>query len=285
MDIVKLQKDTLKEKATDLIKSLKEKEALYLIDNRMNFRVLFYYKENTYFLSEPIVLYKMRRNINVSINSNDILDICKKIEYEFEGTDYLANSTLVKNIDDLIDNHMIDKLVIKVNRMKRDIIDVVSLEYYNDLILINEEGTYAIRKHSDGKLHKLDLSELIYYNYNPDSEDPIVSVLYAIYGKTKDYFPHKFIGYTENEVELDDLVYENSSYNPVMVLTNMASNTLISYERININNQYNYSEDEVFEFVSRILTVNKNDNVYDIVMNIVDEMSSIYNNYQPGVIN
>ena len=98
-DMLDIQIGLAYTKAKELIKSLDQNEGLYIINKDREARVLFYYKEDTYFISNA---FPLDIDFIEYSDQNEIVEICEEISKKFEGTDLLRESTLVKNKKEII---------------------------------------------------------------------------------------------------------------------------------------------------------------------------------------
>lgn len=266
------QIDTLMNIATELINNLKEKEALYIIDHSMNVRVLFYYKPMTYFLSDPFSISNIEY-IDLKDGEN-LINLCNFISTTFEGTNYLLESKLIKNIDKFIENYMINNLVILVNRVEQDKIEPVSLEYYNDLFLVNLNGLFKLTK-VNNNIFKQDMTNLL-YNIRVKSNDYFLELLNHVYTNDENIYPSKVNSFDLKPLDLSDLdIIFNAP--PVFIMSNISSSILLAYEKININTK---DSDKLYNAVSNILDIDKNseyliEDINEIVEDYSDDKKSV----------
>lgn len=254
MNINQIQYNDVYTKAHVLIDNLVEQEGLFIIDKNLNVRVLFYYKDNLLFFSSNLSI-----NLKPGINLNDqkeIAKVCEKILNDFNDN-YIRSSKLVKDIDDFIDSYMVDSLVIKINRLKKEIIKIISLEYYNELLLVNKKGIYKIIS-KDNKLEKIDISSLV---LGINSIENIEQILYDIYEDEFKTYPYNY-GYS-NSTELLESDIKAEKQNSVLMLCNIAAEQFLSFERIVIGKDYYF--DDTKDLIESLLFINKD---YDVISEI-----------------
>lgn len=279
-NILQMQYDKAFKKAKKIINNLKNKnEAIYIIDNEFNSRVFFKYKENAYFLSDSFPIYS-NYNFDLDINlkdSSQLLNICANITNTFSHS-YIGNSKLIKDIDSFIDEYMIDNLILKVDRIRQMLLEAVSLEYYNELLLINKESIFKILK-IDNQLVKVDLSEyLLDFKLKDNEDDYLDKILNHLYTKCQDIFPYDSLNCIESELlDIRDIIYQNNSYRPLLLMVNISNNNMISYEIIAFDNMIDYLEIDIQETIEKLLLIDKND---DIVQNISYIMIKLYMIYE-----
>lgn len=266
-DILDLQYMIAYNNAKKLINNLKEAQALYIINKDMNARVLFYYKENTYFISDEI---KLNKDYIYLANSKELEDICYYISKNFDDTDRLRLSILVNNIDNLINDYMIDSLILVVDRINRNILQSKSLEFYNDLIVINMDGISRIFKQDD----KIICDEINVLGENKSYK--VDNVLKNIYRKNNIY-PHDYIFEDECfEFEPDDIIPINN-ISPMILFPNISCEQLISFGFITLEKDINYIDDDIFDLVNGMIKViNTSDTIKEDIQALMLDLYHYY---------
>lgn len=261
-DMFKLQYRTSYLNGKSLIDSLQEKEGLFIINNQMQARVLFYYKENKLFFSEPIDL-----NIE-SIdygNEIDISLVCEYITNNFDGTDKLRLSTLVSDKESFIKNYLIDSLVVKVNRLTKNIIEIISLEFYNDLFLFNNSiGIMKIFKEDNS---------LYYYQYKKAFDGTLDKILDMFYDDTTIYPMCK----TRNKEKLNvsDLLLKNKT----LLIFSIISSEEVLLDKCFELKRLKYEDSDIIKYLDNILSILNSYDCDDVVDSIQDLTLDLYYKY------
>ena len=282
MEILQLQYDKIYKKTKNLINELRDKtDALYIIDKDLNTRVFFKYKENVYFLSDKFKIDIFTDIVDLT-DSNGLAYICDYITNTFINS-FINNSVLVKTTDiddDFINTYMTDNLIIKVDRINHKILDAVSLEYYHELLLLKRNGVFKIAI-IDDRLVKIDLSEFL-FAYKPKEEgienllDEILTLLY----KYRYLYPHNNLNFVEEDLlDFEDILNES-----ILLVANVASNNLISYEIIKLDPTIDYLPIDIQETIEKLLCIDKNNCVIQSISDIMVDLSEIYENHIPGVL-
>ena len=265
-DMLDIQIGLAYTKAKELIKSLDQNEGLYIINKDREARVLFYYKEDTYFISNA---FPLDIDFIEYSDQNEIVEICEEISKKFEGTDLLRESTLVKNKKEIILKYLINSLIITVNRSECRIIEVDSLEVYNDMVLVTLKGIFKIFKEQN----------IIFYDkfYIPNAEytdlEDIMKNIYEEY----DIFPHDYKYKVYNMLNIKDIIPSNGT-SPIIAISMVSSEELISLGYVSLKNDIKYKDKDIITMVNDILEITEEseDIQYDLNM-IVDDL---YYNYE-----
>ena len=282
MEILQLQHNKIFNKAKKIINGLRDKdEALYIIDKDLNTQVFFKYKENIYFLSDKFKIDIFTDIIDLR-DSNVLIYICEYITNTFANS-FIDNSILIKSTDitdKFINDYMIDNLIIKVDRMNRKILEAVSLEYYNDLLLLNRDSISKITS-IDNRLVKIDLIEsLSGFKPKEDTEDHIDEILTYLY-KQQYLFPYNNLNFIETDLlYMEDIIDDRC----LLIMANVASNDIISYEIIGFGNIVDYLEIDIQETIEKLLSINKDADILETISYIMMELSQIYQNNIPGFL-
>lgn len=262
---------TVLDTANNLIYDLKEQEAIFIINKNMEVRVLFYYKPSIYFISESFSIKNITKD-SININdTNSIISICKYVSDKFEANDYLTESKLIKNIDKFIEEYMIDTLCLLVNRVKCQVLKSISLEYYNSVYLINNKGKYRL----------LNIDESIFkYDINLNKFSTITGNK-NYYQQLFDYIFNKINIYPNDYTDIKSLKIFNTNEDidnsSILILANISCNTLISYEKIIINNELD--SNIIFDIVFGILNIDKN------TKTLISDIKDITNYTNPKLLN
>lgn len=265
-DMLDIQIGLAYTKAKELIKSLDQSEGLYIINKDREARVLFYYKEDTYFISDA---FPLEIDFIEYSDQNEIVEICEEISKKFEGTDLLRESTLVKNKKEIILKYLINSLIITVNRSECRIIEVDSLEVYNDTVLVTPKGIFKIFKENNTIFY--DRFNIPQADYS-DLED-IIKNIYEEY----DIFPHDYKYKIYNMLDIKDIVPSNG-ISPIIAISMVSSEELVSLGYVSLKNDIKYKDRDIITMVNDILEVTdeSEDIQYDLNM-IVDDL---YYNYE-----
>lgn len=265
-DMLDIQIGLAYTKAKELIKSLDQSEGLYIINKDREARVLFYYKEDTYFISDS---FPLEIDFIEYSDQNEIVEICEEISKKFEGTDLLRESTLVKNKKEIILKYLINSLIITVNRSECRIIEVDSLEVYNDMVLVTPKGIFKIFKENNTIFY--DRFNIPQADYS-DLED-IIKNIYEEY----DIFPHDYKYKIYNILDIKDIVPSNG-ISLVIAISMVSSEELVSLGYVSLKNDIKYKDKDIITMVNDILEITEEseDIQYDLNM-IVDDL---YYNYE-----
>lgn len=265
-DMLDIQIGLAYTKAKELIKSLDQSEGLYIINKDREARVLFYYKEDTYFISDA---FPLEIDFIEYSDQNEVVEICEEISKKFEGTDLLRESTLVKNKKEIILKYLINSLIITVNRSECRIIEVDSLEVYNDTVLVTPKGIFKIFKENNTIFY--DRFNIPQADYS-DLED-IIKNIYEEY----DIFPHDYKYKIYNMLDIKDIIPSNG-ISPIIAISMVSSEELISLGYVSLKNDIKYKDRDIITMVNDILEVTdeSEDIQYDLNM-IVDDL---YYNYE-----
>ena len=268
MNIKQLQINTIINKGKKLIEQLEERQGIYIIDKSLNVRVLFYYKPNIYFISDPFHVFI--NNSYIDINNNDeLINACENISGIFESSDYLTNSKLIKNIDAFVEEYMIDTLAIVVDRVEMNILETSSLEYYNDLIMINLTGCFKLLE-IDGLICKYDITEaLINFKYT-QTHEYFTELLYYLYDNNNIFPYNTTIDMTKVEKFSKYDLSNKEKFPPMFIVSNNALGNVISYEKILINVP-NLDYNKIYDTLYFILNIDKtSDYLLEDIKYIVD---------------
>lgn len=269
MNIKQLQINTIINKGKKLIEQLEERQGIYIIDKSLNVRVLFYYKPNIYFISDPFHVF-INNSYCIDINNNDeLINACENISGIFESSDYLTNSKLIKNIDAFVEEYMIDTLAIVVDRVEMNILETASLEYYNDLIMINLTGCFKLLE-IDGFICKYDITEaLIDFKYT-QTHEYFTELLYYLYDNNNLFPYNTTIDMTKVEKFSKYDLSNKEKFPPMFIVSNNALGNVISYEKILINVP-NLDYNKIYDTLYFILNIDKtSDYLLEDIKYIVD---------------
>lgn len=269
MNIKQLQINTIINKGKKLIEQLEERQGIYIIDKSLNVRVLFYYKPNIYFISDPFHAF-INNSYCIDINNSDeLINACENISGIFESSDYLTNSKLIKNIDAFVEEYMIDTLAIVVDRVEMNILETASLEYYNDLIMINLTGCFKLLE-IDGFICKYDITEaLIDFKYT-QTHEYFTELLYYLYDNNNLFPYNTTIDMTKVEKFSKYDLSNKEKFPPMFIVSNNALGNVISYEKILINVP-NLDYNKIYDTLYFILNIDKtSDYLLEDIKYIVD---------------
>lgn len=269
MNIKQLQINTIINKGKKLIEQLEERQGIYIIDKSLNVRVLFYYKPNIYFISDPFHVF-INNSYCIDINNSDeLINACENISGIFESSDYLTNSKLIKNIDAFVEEYMIDTLAIVVDRVEMNILETASLEYYNDLIMINLTGCFKLLE-IDGLICKYDITEtLIDFKYT-QTHEYFTELLYYLYDNNNLFPYNTTIDMTKVEKFSKYDLSNKEKFPPMFIVSNNALGNVISYEKILINVP-NLDYNKIYDTLYFILNIDKtSDYLLEDIKYIVD---------------
>lgn len=269
MNIKQLQINTIINKGKKLIEQLEERQGIYIIDKSLNVRVLFYYKPNIYFISDPFHVF-INNSYCIDINNSDeLINACENISGIFESSDYLTNSKLIKNIDAFVEEYMIDTLAIVVDRVEMNILETVSLEYYNDLIMITLEGCFKLLE-IDGLICKYDITEaLIDFKYT-QTHEYFTELLYYLYDNNNLFPYNTTIDMTKVEKFSKYDLSNKEKFPPMFIVSNNALGNVVSYEKILINVP-NLDYNKIYDTLYFILNIDKtSDYLLEDIKYIVD---------------
>lgn len=269
MNIKQLQINTIINKGKKLIEQLEERQGIYIIDKSLNVRVLFYYKPNIYFISDTFHVF-INNSYCIDINNSDeLINACENISGIFESSDYLTNSKLIKNIDAFVEEYMIDTLAIVVDRVEMNILETVSLEYYNDLIMINLTGCFKLLE-IDGLICKYDITEaLIDFKYT-QTHEYFTELLYYLYDNNNLFPYNTTIDMTKVEKFSKYDLSNKEKFPPMFIVSNNALGNVISYEKILINVP-NLDYNKIYDTLYFILNIDKtSDYLLEDIKYIVD---------------
>lgn len=269
MNIKQLQINTIINKGKKLIEQLEERQGIYIIDKSLNVRVLFYYKPNIYFISDSFHVF-INNSYCIDINNSDeLINACENISGIFESSDYLTNSKLIKNIDAFVEEYMIDTLAIVVDRVEMNILETASLEYYNDLIMINLTGCFKLLE-IDGLICKYDITEaLIDFKYT-QTHEYFTELLYYLYDNNNLFPYNTTIDMTKVEKFSKYDLSNKEKFPPMFIVSNNALGNVISYEKILINVP-NLDYNKIYDTLYFILNIDKtSDYLLEDIKYIVD---------------
>ena len=269
MNIKQLQINTIINKGKKLIEQLEERQGIYIIDKSLNVRVLFYYKPNIYFISDSFHVF-INNSYCIDINNSDeLINACENISGIFEPSDYLTNSKLIKNIDAFVEEYMIDTLAIVVDRVEMNILETASLEYYNDLIMINLTGCFKLLE-IDGLICKYDITEaLIDFKYT-QTHEYFTELLYYLYDNNNLFPYNTTIDMTKVEKFSKYDLSNKEKFPPMFIVSNNALGNVISYEKILINVP-NLDYNKIYDTLYFILNIDKtSDYLLEDIKYIVD---------------
>lgn len=269
MNIKQLQINTIINKGKKLIEQLEERQGIYIIDKSLNVRVLFYYKPNIYFISDSFHVF-INNSYCIDINNSDeLINACENISGIFESSDYLTNSKLIKNIDAFVEEYMIDTLAIVVDRVEMNILETASLEYYNDLIMINLTGCFKLLE-IDGLICKYDITEaLIDFKYT-QTHEYFTELLYYLYDNNNLFPYNTTIDMTKVEKFSKYDLSNKEKFPPMFIVSNNALGNVISYEKILINVP-NLDYTKIYDTLYFILNIDKtSDYLLEDIKYIVD---------------
>lgn len=269
MNIKQLQINTIINKGKKLIEQLEERQGIYIIDKSLNVRVLFYYKPNIYFISDSFHVF-INNSYCIDINNSDeLINACENISGIFESSDYLTNSKLIKNIDAFVEEYMIDTLAIVVDRVEMNILETASLEYYNDLIMINLTGCFKLLE-IDGVICKYDITEaLIDFKYT-QTHEYFTELLYYLYDNNNIFPYNTTIDMTKVEKFSKYDLSNKEKFPPMFIVSNNALGNVISYEKILINVP-NLDYNKIYDTLYFILNIDKtSDYLLEDIKYIVD---------------
>lgn len=265
-DMLDIQIGLAYTKAKELIKSLDQNEGLYIINKDREVRVLFYYKEDTYFISDA---FPLEIDFIEYSDQNEIVEICEEISKKFEGTDLLRESTLVKNKKEIILKYLINSLIITVNRSECRIIEVDSLEVYNDMVLVTPKGVFKIFKENNTIFYdRFNISQADY----SDLED-IIKNVYEEY----DIFPHDYRYKIYNMLDIKDIVPSNG-ISPIIAISMVSSEELVSLGYVSLKNDIKYKDRDIITMVNDILEVTDESEDIQYDLNII--VDDLYYNYE-----
>ena len=265
-DMLDIQIGLAYTKAKEIIKSLEEGQGLYIINKDMEARVLFYYKEDTYFISDA---FPLEIDFIEYSDQNEIVEICEEISKKFEGTDLLRESTLVKNKKEIILKYLINSLIITVNRSECRIIEVDSLEVYNDMVLVTPKGVFKIFKENNTIFYdRFNISQADY----SDLED-IIKNVYEEY----DIFPHDYRYKIYNMLDIKDIVPSNG-ISPIIAISMVSSEELVSLGYVSLKNDIKYKDRDIITMVNDILEVTDESEDIQYDLNII--VDDLYYNYE-----
>lgn len=269
MNIKQLQINTIINKGKKLIEQLEERQGIYIIDKSLNTRVLFYYKPNIYFISNPFHIFINNSQCIDINNSDELINACENISGIFESSDYLTNSKLIKNIDAFVEEYMIDTLAIVVDRVEMNILETASLEYYNDLIMINLAGCFKLLE-IDGVICKYDITEaLIDFKYT-QTHEYFTELLYYLYDNNTLFPYNTTIDMTKVEKFSKYDLSNKEKFPPMFIVSNNALGNVISYEKILINVP-NLDYNKIYDTLYFILNIDKtSDYLLEDIKYIVD---------------
>lgn len=268
MNIKQLQINTIINKGKKLIEQLEERQGIYIIDKSLNVRVLFYYKPNIYFISDPFHVFINNSYIDIN-NSDELINACENISGIFESSDYLTNSKLIKNIDAFVEEYMIDTLAIVVDRVEMNILETASLEYYNDLIMINLAGCFKLLE-IDGVICKYDITEaLIDFKYT-QTHEYFTELLYYLYDNNTLFPYNTTIDMAKVEKFSKYDLSNKEKFPPMFIVSNNALGNVVSYEKILINVP-NLDYTKIYDTLYFILNIDKtSDYLLEDIKYIVD---------------
>ena len=269
MNIKQLQINTIINKGKKLIEQLEERQGIYIIDKSLNVRVLFYYKPNIYFISDSFHVF-INNSYCIDINNSDeLINACENISGIFESSDYLTNSKLIKNIDAFVEEYMIDTLAIVVDRVEMNILETASLEYYNDLIMINLAGCFKLLE-IDGLICKYDITEaLIDFKYT-QTHEYFTELLYYLYDNNNLFPYNTTIDMTKVEKFSKYDLSNKEKFPPMFIVSNNALGNVVSYEKILINVP-NLDYNKIYDTLYFILNIDKtSDYLLEDIKYIVD---------------
>ena len=269
MNIKQLQINTIINKGKKLIEQLEERQGIYIIDKSLNVRVLFYYKPNIYFISDSFHVF-INNSYCIDINNSDeLINACENISGIFESSDYLTNSKLIKNIDAFVEEYMIDTLAIVIDRVEMNILETASLEYYNDLIMINLTGCFKLLE-IDGLICKYDITEaLIDFKYT-QTHEYFTELLYYLYDNNNLFPYNTTIDMTKVEKFSKYDLSNKEKFPPMFIVSNNALGNVISYEKILINVP-NLDYNKIYDTLYFILNIDKtSDYLLEDIKYIVD---------------
>lgn len=269
MNIKQLQINTIINKGKKLIEQLEERQGIYIIDKSLNTRVLFYYKPNIYFISDPFHIFINNSQCIDINNSDELINACENISGIFESSDYLTNSKLIKNIDAFVEEYMIDTLAIVVDRVEMNILETASLEYYNDLIMINLAGCFKLLE-IDGVICKYDITEvLIDFKYT-QTHEYFTELLYYLYDNNTLFPYNTTIDMTKVEKFSKYDLSNKEKFPPMFIVSNNALGNVVSYEKILINVP-NLDYNKIYDTLYFILNIDKtSDYLLEDIKYIVD---------------
>lgn len=265
-DMLDIQIGLAYTKAKELIKSLDQNEGLYIINKDREARVLFYYKEDTYFISNA---FPLDIDFIEYSDQNEIVEICEEISKKFEGTDLLRESTLVKNKKEIILKYLINSLIITVNRSECRIIEVDSLEVYNDTVLVTPKGIFKIFKENNTIFY--DRFNIPQADYS-DLED-IIKNIYEEY----DIFPHDYKYKIYNMLDIKDIIPSNG-ISPIIAISMVSSEELVSLGYVSLKNDIKYKDKDIVTMVNDILEVTEESEDIQYDLNII--VDDLYYNYE-----
>ena len=265
-DMLDIQIGLAYTKAKELIKSLDQNEGLYIINKDREARVLFYYKEDTYFISDA---FPLEIDFIEYSDQNEIVEICEEISKKFEGTDLLRESTLVKNKKEIILKYLINSLIITVNRSECRIIEVDSLEVYNDTVLVTPKGIFKIFKENNTIFY--DRFNIPQADYS-DLED-IIKNIYEEY----DIFPHDYKYKIYNMLDIKDIIPSNG-ISPIIAISMVSSEELVSLGYVSLKNDIKYKDRDIITMVNDILEVTDESEDIQYDLNII--VDDLYYNYE-----
>lgn len=265
-DMLDIQIGLAYTKAKELIKSLDQNEGLYIINKDREARVLFYYKEDTYFISNA---FPLEIDFIEYSDQNEVVEICEEISKKFEGTDLLRESTLVKNKKEIILKYLINSLIITVNRSECRIIEVDSLEVYNDTVLVTPKGIFKIFKENNTIFY--DRFNIPQADYS-DLED-IIKNIYEEY----DIFPHDYKYKIYNMLDIKDIIPSNG-ISPIIAISMVSSEELVSLGYVSLKNDIKYKDRDIITMVNDILEVT--DESEDIQYDLNTIVDDLYYNYE-----
>lgn len=269
MNIKQLQINTIINKGKKLIEQLEERQGIYIIDKSLNVRVLFYYKPNIYFISDSFHVF-INNSYCIDINNSDeLINACENISGIFESSDYLTNSKLIKNIDAFVEEYMIDTLAIVIDRVEMNILETASLEYYNDLIMINLTGCFKLLE-IDGLICKYDITEaLIDFKYT-QTHEYFTELLYYLYDNNTLFPYNTTIDMAKVEKFSKYDLSNKEKFPPMFIVSNNALGNVISYEKILINVP-NLDYNKIYDTLYFILNIDKtSDYLLEDIKYIVD---------------
>lgn len=267
INIFEEQIELLDDKANEILSNIDRSQTIFIIDKKLNMRFLFNYN-NSFFISDPIDLEIKQKYINYSdfkFVNNQLVG--KLIDLRINMCKY---AKLIKNKQSIIDI-MIDNLIINIDTINGKLIDIISLEYYNELFLINYNGIYKISKKND-KIKKLNISDIITVEDLKSLKMP-TDIIHSIYNNRDQIFPvNNEEILSETNVELEDIVANKS----ILISTNIASNAIILCQNLKFNTDIKYLEEDIINTLDEILSIKRNDDFLMCLSNIFYNLDLIY---------
>lgn len=254
------------------ITSLKEKEGLFIIDKNMNIRVIFYYKENTYFISNSFNIPELEY-----INKHEpLVKLCEKISDKFEGTDYLRLSKLITNVDYIVNKYLINSFIILVNRIEHIVLSAKSLEIFNELLILDPSGFLLS---VDNNLNYLVSDNIIIKNniITNSGNINIEDLLKTIY-KSEKYFPMT----NNRSYELLEDIPDGS----IFIFASVSAESLITMGNIQFINNIKYNYNDIYDIIKNICNILKfSDNIEEDISNEFKEFYKYYNIQYTSLLN